>query len=162
MPRVSELCALDVQDLEAEAPNTITVRRSKTDQTGKGAVLPVRKTTVRWVRRWLGAAALQDGSLFRGLRRGGHLKPARMSDDSVREAVKACVAQAVDAGEVEAPGWVSTHSFRVGSAQSFAQAGASLVEMQLAGRWQSPNMPAHYARGVMAAEGGALRKYRGI
>ena len=161
MLRVSELCALDVQDLEAEGPSTITIRRSKTDQTGKGAVLPVRQTTVRRVRRWLDAASLQDGPLFRGLRRGGRPKPVRISDDSVREAVKARVAQAVDAGEVEPPGRVSTHSFRVGSAQSFAQAGASLVEMQLAGRWQSPDMPARYARGVMAAKGGALRKYRG-
>ena len=40
------------------------------------------------------------------------------------------------------------HSLRVGGAQSLAAGGASLVEMQTAGRWQSPAMPGHYARGT--------------
>ena len=38
-------------------------------------------------------------------------------------------------------GRVSGHSLRVGGAQSLAAAGASIVEMQTAGRWQSPSMP---------------------
>ena len=37
------------------------------------------------------------------------------------------------------------------SAQSLAQAGASVVELQTAGRWQSPSMPGRYARGPLAA-----------
>ena len=41
-------------------------------------------------------------------------------------------------------GRVSGHSLRVGGAQSLAAGGASLVEMQTAGRWQSPAMPGHY------------------
>ena len=46
---------------------------------------------------------------------------------------------------------VSGHSLRVGAAQSLAAAGAGLVQMQQAGRWQSPAMPAHYAaRGAVA------------
>ena len=35
--------------------------------------------------------------------------------------------------------------------------GASLVEMQTAGRWQSPTMPSHYARGQLAARGAVAR-----
>ena len=35
--------------------------------------------------------------------------------------------------------------------QSLAAAGASVVEMQTAGRWQSPSMPGRYARGHLAA-----------
>ena len=34
---------------------------------------------------------------------------------------------------------------------------ASLVEMQTAGRWQSPAMPGHYARGEFAARGAVAR-----
>ena len=104
MLRVSELCGLDVADLEAEAPLTLTIRRSKTDQTGQGAVLPLRKATVRRMRRWLDAAAITDGPLFRGVRRGGHPHPAPISERTVRDAIKARVGQAVQAGEVEAPG----------------------------------------------------------
>ena len=51
------------------------------------------------------------------------------------------------------------HSLRVGSAQSLATAGASLVEMQVAGRWQSPNMPGYYAQGQLARQG-AVAKLR--
>ena len=40
----------------------------------------------------------------------------------------------------------SGHSLRVGAAVSMAQRGASLVAMQQAGGWRSPDMPAHYAR----------------
>ena len=48
-------------------------------------------------------------------------------------------------------GRVSGHSLRVGSAQSLAAAGAGLVELQEAGDWQAPTMPAHYARHQFAA-----------
>ena len=51
-------------------------------------------------------------------------------------------------------GHFSGHSLRVGSTQSLASQGASLVEMQNAGRWQSPAMPGHYARGEFAARVG--------
>ena len=50
-------------------------------------------------------------------------------------------------------GRVSGHSLQVGGAQSLAAAGASVVEMQTVGRWQSPSMPAHYVRGQLAARG---------
>ena len=36
--RVSEAAALEAADLEGEGPNTLTIRRSKTDQEGAGAV----------------------------------------------------------------------------------------------------------------------------
>ena len=42
----------------------------------------------------------------------------------------------------------SGHSLRVGAAVSMAQRVASLVAMQQAGGWRSPDMPAHYARQV--------------
>ncbi len=53
------------------------------------------------------------------------------------------------------------HSLRVGAAQSLAAAGAGLVEMQTAGRWESPAMPARYARGQLAARGAVARLRHG-
>ena len=135
MLRVSEVTALDVSDLEAEAPGTITVRRSKTHQTGAGVVLPLRGVTVQRVRRWLQGAGVESGPLFRGVKCGDKVQAGRIASRTVRRIVKRRVGQAVQAGEMQAPARVSTHSFRVGSAQSFAQAGAGLVEMQVAGRW---------------------------
>ena len=78
-----------------------------------------------------------------------------MSAGGARMAIKA---RARAAGVV---GFISGHSLRVGSAISLAQAGASVVEMQVAGRWKSPQMPAHYARGELAEQGAIARfKYR--
>ena len=58
-------------------------------------------------------------------------------------------------------GRVSGHSLRVGSAQSLAAAGAGLVELQEAGDWQAPTMPAHYARHQFAARGAVAKlRYR--
>ena len=54
-------------------------------------------------------------------------------------------------------GRVSGHSLRVGGAQSLAAGGASIVEMQTAGRWQSPAMPGHYSRGQLTARGAVAR-----
>ena len=51
-------------------------------------------------------------------------------------------------------GIFSGHSLWIGSAQSLAASGASLVEMQTAGRGSSPAMPGHYARGATRRPGG--------
>ena len=61
------------------------------------------------------------------------------------------------AGAADLEGRFSGHSLRVGGAQSLASAGASVVEMQTAGRWQSPSMPGRYARGELAARGAVAR-----
>ena len=42
---------------------------------------------------------------------------------------------------------------------SLAQAGATVVDMQVAGRWKSSQMPAHYAKAELA-ERGRLRGSR--
>ena len=45
----------------------------------------------------------------------------------------------------------------VGSAIDLAKGGASVVEMQQAGRWHSPSMPAHYAGAVITEQGAVAR-----
>ena len=84
-----------------------------------------------------------------------HIGEGRLSVTGARWAIKA---RAQAAGM---EGFISGHSLRVGSAVSLAQAGASVVEMQVAGRWKSPQMPAHYARGELVEQGAIARfKYR--
>ena len=56
-------------------------------------------------------------------------------------------------------GFISGHSLRVGSAVSLAQAGATVVDMQVAGRWKSSQMPAHYAKAELA-ERGAIARFK--
>ena len=74
--RVSEVAALDVGDVQAEADGSgrLLVGESKTDQEGQGAVLYLGALTVSRVSAWLAAAGHQDGPLFRRVRRGGRVE----------------------------------------------------------------------------------------
>ena len=149
--RISEAVAVDVEDL---SDSTLIVHRSKTDQTGEGAVLFVGKETIDLIRRYQAVSEVSSGALFRRIRRGDTVTAHRLTLNGARQAIK-------DAAELVgiSPDRVSGHSLRVGSAVSLAQAGASVVEMQGAGRWKSPQMPAHYAR-VQEAEQGAIARLR--
>ena len=155
--RVSEAVAVQVADLAAEPDGSgrLTVRRSKSDQEGRGAVLYVGEATMRRIAAWRGAAGLDDGPLFRRIRRGDRVEASAITDRAARSIIQA---RAADAG-IE--GRVSGHSLRIGAAQSLAAAGAGPVELQQAGRWDSPSMPAHYARSQLAARGAVARLCHG-
>ena len=77
MLRVSELAALRVGDIGAGEDNaaTVTVRHSKTDQEGEGAVLFLGPSTAARISAWLGAAGVStddtDAPLFQRIDRGG-------------------------------------------------------------------------------------------
>ena len=148
--RLSEAVAVDVEDVQE---NTLTVQRSKTDQTGEGATLYIGDETKQLIQRYREIACITEGALFRRIRRGDHMTEQRLSVNGARNAIK----DAATLAGIE--GFISGHSLRVGSAVSLAKAGASVVEMQQAGRWKSPQMPAHYAR-AQEAERGAVARYR--
>ena len=148
--RVSEISDLDIQDVNL-FEQTVLIRRSKTDQEGAGVVQFIGEPTAGRVRAWLEIASLSEGALFRPVHRSGRLRKGRLTKGSIRRII---IRRARDAG---AEGRVSGHSLRVGSAQSLATAGASLVEMQVAGRWQSPVMPGRYAQGQLAKQGAVAR-----
>ena len=98
-------------------------------------------------------AGITEGALFRRIRRGGHVQSERLTDFAARRIIQK---RAANAG-VE--GFIAGHSLRVGSAVALAQALASVVEMQVAGRWKSSQMPAHYAKSELA-ERGAIARYK--
>lgn len=148
--RISEVVAVDVSDLEEK---TLIIHHSKTDQEGATVALYVTTATRKAIQKYRDKADIHEGTLFRRIRRGGHVQPERLTDFAARRIIQK---RATDAG-VE--GFISGHSLRVGSAVSLAKAGATVVEMQVAGRWKSSQMPAHYARGELA-ERGAIARYK--
>ena len=155
--RVSETVAVAVADIQPEADGSgrLTVHQSKTDQEGEGAVLYIGPPAMRRVMAWRDAAGVHDGPLFRRIRRGGKVEGGAISDRAARSIIQARAAAAGIEGRV------SGHSLRIGAAQSLAAAGAGLVEMQTAGRWQAPAMPGRYARGQLAARGAVARLRHG-
>ena len=151
--RVSEAAALTVDDIEAESENTIRIHKSKTDQEAVGTVLYVGDPTIRRLRRWIEAAGITSGAVFvRVLKDNTSVGDSALTTRAIRSIIKS---RSADVGVDNASG----HSLRIGSAQSLAKAGASVVDMQICGRWASPRMPAHYARGSLAARS-AVAKLR--
>ena len=151
--RLSEIAAVQADDLEQaeDGSGRLTIRSSKTDQEGVGHVLYLGASTVRRLTVWTNAAGITSGPVFVRVRKNGRLGDKALSAVSIRQIIRArCQAAGAE-------GRVSGHSLRVGGAQSLAAGGASLVEMQQAGRWQSPNMPGHYARDQLAARGAVAR-----
>ena len=143
--RIFEAVAVNVGDLQK---STLRIKSSKTDQEGRGEVLYVGGPTLKFIDRYCTRAEIDKGALFRRIRRGDHVTGERLTVGSARRIIKTHAA----AAGVE--GFISGHSLRVGSPVSLAQAGASVVDMQNAGRWKSPQMPAHYAKVGLGGTGG--------
>lgn len=151
MLRISEVAAVDLDHVEFQN-NILFIPRSKTDQTGKGATQYLGDRTLEHVRVWIDKAKITDGPLFRPIHNiFGYALKARMHPGRFRKLLKTRCRKAGIEGRI------GGHSLRVGSAQSLATEGASLVEMQNAGRWTSPEMPAHYSRRVSASQGAMAR-----
>ena len=156
--RISEVTELHIADLE---DNTLQLRFSKTDQEGEGEHLYLCEDTRQIVQKWLERSKLTEGHLFRRMTaRGDNLyinkntrEPYKLTDDGVRKIIKSCAAR------VGLTDKVSGHSLRIGTTVSLAQSGASLVDIQTAGRWKDPGMPAHYAR-AQFAERGAIARFK--
>ena len=156
--RISEVTELRIDDLE---DNMLRVRFSKTDQEGQGEHLYLCEDTRQIVGKWLERSGLTEGYLFRRMTaRGDNLyrdkntgEPCALTHDGVRKIIKSCAAKV---GLVDK---VSGHSLRIGTTVSLAQSGASLVDIQVAGRWKDPGMPAHYAR-AQFAERGAIARFK--
>ena len=138
------LAAIEWADVELrpDGSGRLTIRRSKTDQAGEGAVQYLGKGTAAALREIRPENPDPDARVF-GLRSG-------------RSVARRLAAMARDAG---LEGAFSGHSARVGMARDLVASGASVVAVQIAGRWASARMPAHYARGELAARGAVARFY---
>ena len=126
------------------------------DRSGRqGRIAFHRRTYLDAIEKYCKSGEIESGALFRRIRRGQHITAERLSVVSARRIIKKW---AKTAG-IE--GFISGHSLRVGTAVSLAQSGATLVDMQTAGRWDDPKMPAHYAKAELAERGAMARFFYG-
>lgn len=123
--RRSELVSLQYDDIRFTSEGlTVQLRRSKTDQEGRGRVVGIpygshRETCpVRSLQAWLEAAGITEGPLFRPITRHGQIQPGALSDKAVALIVKRW-AQAAGLDPAQYAG----HSLRAGLATAAAQAG---------------------------------------
>lgn len=124
--RRSELAALRVSDVAfTEDGAVVTLRRTKTDQEGQGRNVGIPYGShptlcpVRSLRRWIEAAGIEDGPLFRSVDKHGKLG-ASMTPQTVRLViVDLAQASGLDASRF------SAHSLRAGLATQATINGAS-------------------------------------
>ena len=129
--RISELVALDVEDIRENdnGTGTVMIRRSKTDQEGEGAYIGLGKPTMDALRTYTQRADIHEGALFRRIWKGGNnVSDYRISVNGARHAIQAATRAAGIDG-------ISGHSARVGSAQDLVKQGATLPDLMQVGRW---------------------------
>ena len=133
--RISEAAAVDVEDVDS----VLTIHQPESELGSEDfpdATLYIGVPTRGVIKRYCEAGDITDGPLFRWIRRGDNITGSRLSVDGARKIIKR------RAREAGVEGVISGHSLRVGSAVSLLQAGASVADLQVAGRWKSPQMPA--------------------
>jgi site-specific recombinase XerD len=94
--RRSELVGLRCEDIrDAEGGLGLRVRRSKTDQEGRGRTVQIpdrvpglEPTPNEALRKWLSAAGIESGALFRMVDRWGNVRDGALSGQSVYEIVR--------------------------------------------------------------------------
>ena len=155
--RRSELVGLTLGDV-AFVPGrgvTVLVRRSKTDQQGRGQDIAVWANAadpafcpVEALRAWLalrlsaeGVACDPAAPLFCAIAKGGRLTGQALSDKAVVRLVK----QAAAGAGLDAAGF-SGHSLRAGLMTAAAEAGAELADLMRQSRHRSADVALGYLR----------------
>lgn len=145
--RRSELVGLDVADIQHVRQGiVVTLRRSKTDQTGAGRKIGIPFGRTRWcpvkhLSDWLDHGGIENGPIFRSINRHGHVADQRLSG----EAVSIIVKQRAELAGFE-PNTYSGHSLRAGLATSAVIAGVSTLSIRRTTGHASDAMLARYVR----------------
>lgn len=146
--RASEICGFRVKDLQRQddGSSLLFVSRSKTDQNGQGAYAFLSSKGTDAVIDWIDEAGLKaDHAILTKSQRGGSKTP--MDPATLSRIIRRCTGR----------NDVSAHSTRVGGVQDAFRLGCDLSSIMVAGRWTSPEMPARYARRLLASQSAAAR-----
>ena len=161
--RRSEVSDLLISSVAFEGPVgrrtrcRITVARSKTDQTGQGAVLAFEPgehpetCPVRALETWmilLASAGVTDGPLFPSMREAGRLMPRTISTKDVARVIK----RRAEAAGID-PATVSGHSGRAGHVTQRVLAGDTYEDIARTTRHRSLDS----LRGYDRTSGGAVK-----
>jgi integrase len=161
--RRSELVTIDVEHLRWEKEGlSITLPRSKTDQTGEGIVKAIplgsaRRCAVRALKTWLARSGIEAGPVFRSISRWGRLGTSALHAGSVNDILAAA---ATLAGLAYVPD-LGSHSLRRGMATSASQAGASFREIKRQGGWRHDGTVHGYIEEASRFEENAVGKLLG-
>ena len=147
----SELVALDVERLTWSNEGVkLLLEKSKTDKDGEGSEVMIvfgrheNTCAVRAIRRWLDAAAITSGPVFRKVNKAGRVEAPRLSEDAVRQILLRRAAQAGVRGSLAEP--LSPHGLRAGFVTTAYRNGVSDEEIMGHTRHRSLTTMRSYVR----------------
>jgi len=138
---------LDLADIDRVRQGIVLhLRRSKTDQEGRGQKIGIPHGRTRWcpvasLDAWLTTSGITEGPIFRPVDRHGRVHENRLSG----EAISIVVRERAAAANLD-PARYSGHSLRAGLATSAAQAGVPTWRIKAQTRHASDAMLARYIR----------------
>jgi site-specific recombinase XerD len=147
--RRSEIASLRFEDLSKEPGLglTLDIRRSKTDQEGKGDLIYMRRLEseydpVRALDAWREASGLNQGAVFRPVTRGGNAQEKPITGRTVNNVVQ----EAVRLAGLSDPEEYSAHSLRAGHATQATKNGVPAEIAMQTTRHESREQFADYVR----------------
>ncbi len=149
--RRAELVGLRVEDIAPAARNSgqILVRRSKSDPYGSGRLAYISASTLKTVRAWIDAAAIESGYIFRAVS-GERIGESALHPFTVNRVLKKVASAAgVPEPSIER---LSGHSMRVGAAQDMIASGLDILPIMQAGGWKTTNVVARYVENANLSE----------
>ena len=160
--RRTELISIDYEDLDfVEEGLKITLRRSKTDQFGKGMVKGIPYFTnekycpVTSLKNWINLSKIKTGPIFRRFAKGSILTSNRLTDQSVVLIIKDCL----NIAGIENKNF-SGHSLRSGFATVAAESGADERSIMAMTGHKTTQMVRRYIKEANIFKNNALNKVK--
>jgi integrase len=156
LARASEIVSLTLDavafDLD-DGTAHVALRRHKTSTETQECLIGPEAAGA--LQRWLRAAAIASGPLFRSVTKGGKATAMPLSTRDVGRILKSLATRArLDASHV------SSHSMRVGTAVDCVAANIDAASIMQAGGWTSVRMVARYTARLAAKRGAIARLHK--
>jgi len=160
--RRNEIVSLDYDDLDFVTEGLkITVKKSKTDQFGKGSIkgLPYfdnqQYCPVVSMKNWINISKIDSGSIFRRFSKGSILSKNRLTDQTVALLIK----EYLNLAGIDSKNY-SGHSLRSGFATSAAESGAEERSIMAMTGHKSTEMVRRYIKEANIFKNNALNKLK--
>ena len=160
--RRNEIVSLDYDDLDFVSEGLkITVKKSKTDQFGKGSIkgLPYfdnqKYCPVVSIKNWINISKINSGSIFRRFLKGSILSKNRLTDQTVALLIK----EYLNLAGIDSKNY-SGHSLRSGFATSAAESGAEERSIMAMTGHKSTEMVRRYIKEANIFKNNALNKLK--
>ena len=146
LARRSELVAIRSEDLTFTSDGALKgiIRRSKTDQYGRGRLVFGSKRSAKLLKKWLRLKPKEIQPVFCAINHGRCLDRA-ICDRQVNEIIKQGLVR-VKRHRRPSDLEVSGHSLRVGAAQDLLIRGYDMAAIMRAGGWSEPSTVSRYLR----------------